>query len=60
MKPTLQPGIEHVLTFRVTKSKTVPVLYPEAPEFEAMPAGKDQGAGSAAGKSSSTRAPLGS
>ena len=38
MKPTLQPGIEHVLTFRVPKSKTVPALYPEAPEFEAMPA----------------------
>ena len=38
MKPTLQPGIHHTLTFRVPKTKTVPALYPEAPEFEAMPA----------------------
>ena len=38
MKPSLQPGLEHTLTFRVLKSKTVPALYPESPEFEAMPA----------------------
>lgn len=38
MKPSLLPGIEHTLTFRVPRSKTVAALYPEAPEFEAMPA----------------------
>ena len=38
MKPSLLPGIEHTLVFRVPKSKTVPALYPEAAEFEAMPA----------------------
>jgi fluoroacetyl-CoA thioesterase len=38
MKPSLQPGIAHAFTFRVPKSKTVAALYPEAPEFEAMPA----------------------
>jgi fluoroacetyl-CoA thioesterase len=37
MKPSLQPGIEHTFTFRVSKSKTVPALYPEAPEFQEMP-----------------------
>jgi fluoroacetyl-CoA thioesterase len=37
MKPTLQAGLEHTFSFRVTKSKTVPALYPEAREFEAMP-----------------------
>lgn len=38
MKASLQPGITHTLTFRVPRSKTVAALYPEAPEFEAMPA----------------------
>src|SRR4249920_554298 len=38
VKSSLQPGIEHTLVFRVPKSKTVPALYPEAAEFEAMPA----------------------
>jgi fluoroacetyl-CoA thioesterase len=38
MKPSLQPGIEHAFTFRVPRSKTVPALYPEALEFESMPA----------------------
>lgn len=37
MKPSLKPGIESSFTFRVTKSKTVPALYPEAPEFQQMP-----------------------
>jgi len=37
MRETLQAGIEHQLRFRVTPSKTVPVLYPEAEEFQAMP-----------------------
>jgi fluoroacetyl-CoA thioesterase len=38
MKPSLQPGITHTFTFRVPRSKTVAALYPEAAEFEAMPA----------------------
>lgn len=38
MKPTLQPGLTHRLAFAVPASKTVPNLYPEAPEFQAMPA----------------------
>jgi fluoroacetyl-CoA thioesterase len=38
MKPTLVPGIEHMLRFRVTDSKTVPALYAESEEFRQMPA----------------------
>ncbi|MBL8541144.1 MAG: thioesterase family protein [Betaproteobacteria bacterium] len=38
MKPSLQPGITHSFTFRVPRSKTVAALYPEASEFQAMPA----------------------
>jgi fluoroacetyl-CoA thioesterase len=38
MKPSLKPGIQHTFAFRVPRSKTVAALYPEAPEFEAMPA----------------------
>jgi len=37
MKPSLQPGIEHTFTFRVSPSKTVAALYPESPEFQQMP-----------------------
>ena len=37
MKDTLKPGIEHEFRFRVPESKTVPALYPEAPEFQEMP-----------------------
>lgn len=37
MRETLQPGIEHKLGFTITESKTVPALYPEASEFQAMP-----------------------
>ncbi len=37
MKESLQPGVEHELRFRVPQSKTVPALYPESPEFRAMP-----------------------
>ena len=33
----LVPGIEHELRFTVPLEKTVPYLYPEAPEFVAMP-----------------------
>lgn len=37
MKHSLQPGIQHEFRFRVPKNKTVPHLYPEASEFQAMP-----------------------
>jgi fluoroacetyl-CoA thioesterase len=37
MRDTLKPGIRHEFTFRVPGSKTVPALYPESPEFQAMP-----------------------
>ena len=37
MKNTLKPGIKYVHTFVVPKAKTVPALYPEAPEFAVMP-----------------------
>lgn len=37
MKDTLQPGISYEHRFVVSASKTVPALYPEAPEFVAMP-----------------------
>lgn len=37
MKESLKPGIEHEFRFRVPESKTVPNLYPESPEFRAMP-----------------------
>ncbi len=37
MKPTLAPGVTHRLSFTVTEAKTVPFLYPESPDFVAMP-----------------------
>jgi len=37
MKTTLQPGIRFMHKFVVPESKTVPALYPESPEFLAMP-----------------------
>ena len=37
MKDTLKPGLRYVHTFLVPPSKTVPALYPESPEFKAMP-----------------------
>ena len=37
MKPTLEPGLTHELRFVVPVTKTVPRLYPESPEFAAMP-----------------------
>ena len=37
MKPTLQPGARTEFSFRVPAEKTVPHLYPEAPEFVQMP-----------------------
>ena len=38
MKASLLPGIEHELRYAVPDTKTVPHLYPESPEFAAMPA----------------------
>lgn len=37
MKSTLKPGLAYEHRFVVPASKTVPALYPEAPEFVAMP-----------------------
>ncbi len=37
MKDTLQPGIRFEHKFVVPSDKTVPALYPESPEFRAMP-----------------------
>ncbi|HAG07164.1 MAG: hypothetical protein XD69_0205 [Clostridia bacterium 62_21] len=37
MKESLQPGLQHELKFRIPIHKTVPALYPESPEFQAMP-----------------------
>ena len=38
MKDTLKVGDVHTFRFRVTDAKTVPNLYPESPDFRAMPA----------------------
>ncbi len=37
MKQTLQPGIEHQFTYKITEKKIVPALYPESSEFLVMP-----------------------
>jgi len=37
MKETLKVGLEHEWRFRVPDTKTVPALYPESSEFQAMP-----------------------
>lgn len=37
MHATLQPGLSYEFQFVVPPSKTVPNLYPEAPEFQVMP-----------------------
>ncbi len=37
MKESLKPGIRYQHRFTVPASKTVPALYPESPEFTAMP-----------------------
>ena len=38
MKPSLNPGLTHRLSFRVTDRQTVPNFYPESPMFSTMPA----------------------
>ena len=37
MKKTLAPGLTHRFTYRVPQNKTVPHLYPEIADFQAMP-----------------------
>jgi fluoroacetyl-CoA thioesterase len=37
MKPTLEPGLTHRFVYRVPDNKTVPHLYPEVADFQAMP-----------------------
>ena len=37
MKSTLKPGLTHRFTYRVPDNKTVPHLYPEVADFQAMP-----------------------
>lgn len=37
MRPILRPGMVETLSFEVPREKTVPFLYPEAPEFQAIP-----------------------
>ena len=37
MKESLKPGIRYEHTYVIPTSKTVPALYPESPEFLAMP-----------------------
>ena len=37
MKESLQAGLRFEFSFLVPENKTVPYLYPESPEFQAMP-----------------------
>jgi len=37
VKPSLQPGLTHQFSYTVPVTKTVPHLYDEAPELQAMP-----------------------
>ena len=37
MKNSLQPGLTYTFKFKVPENKTVPHLYHESPEFQAMP-----------------------
>ena len=34
---SLQPGLSHEFSFKITENKTVPHLYPESQEFSMMP-----------------------
>jgi fluoroacetyl-CoA thioesterase len=38
VRDTLAPGLEGTFRYRVPASKTVPRIYPEAPDFQMMPA----------------------
>ena len=37
MKASLRPGLSRTFRYRVPESKTVPRIYPEAPDFQMMP-----------------------
>ncbi len=37
MENALQPGLTYEFKFKVPENKTVPHLFPESPEFQAMP-----------------------
>jgi fluoroacetyl-CoA thioesterase len=37
MKPSLQPGLKHSFSYVVPATKTVPNLYRESPQLQAMP-----------------------
>jgi len=37
VRDTLRAGLAHSFRYRVPADKTVPALYPEAPEFQVMP-----------------------
>ena len=37
MKPSLKPGLKHSLSYVVPETKTVPHLYKESPQLQAMP-----------------------
>ncbi|MGD2150623.1 MAG: thioesterase family protein [Desulfobacterales bacterium] len=37
MKNSLQPGLTYTFKFKIPENKTVPHLYPESSEFQAMP-----------------------
>lgn len=37
MKDSLQPGLRYEFKFKISENKTVPFLYPESEEFQAMP-----------------------
>ena len=38
MKESLRPGLHGIYRFTVPHGKTVPAIYPEAPDFQLMPA----------------------
>lgn len=38
MKETLRPGLTRTFRYRVPESRTVPRIYPDAPDFQMMPA----------------------
>ena len=38
MRETLRPGLTRTFRYRVPESKTVPRIYPDAPDFQMMPA----------------------
>jgi fluoroacetyl-CoA thioesterase len=38
VKPSLRPGLQGTFRYRIPDSKTVPRIYPEAPDFQMMPA----------------------